>query len=58
MMKSKAPRPKIVNAGMAGAIATLIVFFAEVAGLDVPAEVAGALATLLAVGAGYLTPED
>ncbi len=57
-MKSKAPRPKIAAAGVAGALTVLIVYLAGLAGLAIPEEVAAAVAALLAFAAGYLTPED
>lgn len=50
-------RPKVKAAGTAGAVATLLVFIAKQAGLDVPAEVAAALTTLLAFVGGYLKRE-
>lgn len=41
-------------AGMAGALTILVVWIANSAGVDVPAEVASAFTTLTAFGAGYL----
>lgn len=47
-------QPKVQAAGAAGAVTTVIVFIASKLGLEVPAEVAAALTTLIATGAGYL----
>lgn len=50
-------RPKVKAAGAAGAAATVLVFIAKQAGIDIPAEVAAALTTLLAFVGGYLKAE-
>lgn len=47
---SLAPKPKVVAAGIGGAIVTIAVAL----GLDVSADVAAALATIIAFGLGYL----
>ncbi len=48
------PQPKVAAAGVAGALATIIVFIAAQSGVDVTAEVAAALTALIAFAAGYL----
>ena len=47
------PTPKVQAAGAAGAVTTVVVFIASQLGLEIPAEVAAALTTLFATGAGY-----
>lgn len=54
---SAAPYPKVAAAGAAGALATILVFVLTAAGVDVPAEVGAALATVLAFAASYLKSE-
>lgn len=46
--------PKVAAASLAGAVTTVLVWGAGVAGVDVPPEVAAALTTILAGAAGYL----
>ena len=46
--------PKVQAGGAAGAASIVIVFIAGQLGLDVPGEVGAALATLIAVTAGWL----
>jgi hypothetical protein len=49
------PVPKIVAAGLGGAVATLLVWLlSELAGRDMPAEAGAALAAVLAFAFGYL----
>jgi hypothetical protein len=48
------PTPKIQAAGAAGAATTVLVFVAGQLGLDITPEVAAAVTTLIATGAGYL----
>ncbi len=56
---SVAPRPKIAAAGIAGAATTILIWILhDLVGVEVPPEVAAALATLLAFAAGYLTPQS
>lgn len=45
---------KVAAAGIGGAVATVLVWVAEMAGLEVTPEVAAAFATIVAFGAGYL----
>ncbi len=48
------PRPKVIAAGAGGMSATVLVALVNALGLDMPAEVAAALVTVWAFGAGYL----
>ena len=52
---TRLPVPKVVAAGLGGAVATILLWLVEVTtGVEVPALVAGAATTLLAFAAGYL----
>jgi hypothetical protein len=53
---SAAPVPKVASAGITGAAVTLIISALGYYGIELPPEVAAALATLFAFVAGYLTP--
>ena len=53
-MDSKAPKPKVVAGGVAGAFTIVVVYAAGLAGLDVPAEVASAFTVLVSFVAGYV----
>lgn len=57
MDQSLAPRPKVAAAGAAGTAATAIVALAGAFGVDFPPEAAGAIVTLAAFIAGYITTE-
>lgn len=48
------PHPKVNAAGLAGAVSVLIVAVLSEVGVDLGPEVASALTTVLAFGAGYL----
>ena len=48
------PEKKIAAAGIAGAIATCLVWLTGQFGVDMPADVGAAFASLICVGAGYL----
>jgi len=50
------PEKKVTAAALAGAIATILVWILNLAGVDMPAEVAAALTTILAAVAGYMAP--
>lgn len=50
------PTKKVTAAGMGGAVATLVAFTLAQFGVDLSGEAAGALTTVFAFGAGYLTP--
>lgn len=52
------PSSKVAAAGAAGAVTTVVVWAASLAGVDVPPEVAAALTTLIATGAGWLKREN
>ena len=49
------PVPKVTAAGLGGAVATLVLFVANLCGVEVPPGVSAAIATVVAFGAGYLT---
>ncbi len=54
-MSVYAPVPKVIAAGLGGALATLLVWLLSAfGGPEVPAEAAAALSALLAFAAGYL----
>lgn len=46
--------PKVAAGGLAGAVTILVVYFAGLAGLDVPPEVASAFSVVVGAVAGYL----
>lgn len=52
-----APTSKMAAVGVAGAGAVVLVWVAGLLGIDMPAEVAAALAVLLNFGAGYFKSE-
>lgn len=51
------PTRKITATGVSGAVAVVIVWALGLLGADVPAEVAAAIATICAFGAGYATSD-
>jgi hypothetical protein len=53
---SKRPIRKVNAAGLAGAVATLVLWVVEATALTVPAPVAAAITTVVAAGIGYLVP--
>lgn len=50
------PEKKVTAATLAGAIATILVWVLHLTGVDIPAEVAAAITTILAAVAGYMAP--
>lgn len=52
---TSAPTNKVLAAGAAGAFSVVLVYTLSEFGIDMPAEVASAITTLLAFGAGYMT---
>lgn len=46
--------PKVATAGAAGAVTVVLVWIAELAGLDVPPEVASAFTVLISTAAGWV----
>lgn len=53
---SATPHPKVIAAGLAGALTTLIIFTVQqVFHQEVPGDVSAALTTIIAAAAGYLT---
>jgi hypothetical protein len=53
---SAAPVRKVSAGGIAGALSIVLVFVLGSMGVDVTAEVAAALTTIISFAAGYLTP--
>ncbi len=54
-----APQPKVVAAGLGGALATIVVWLIGVLfRVDVPPAVAAAIATVFSFAAGYITPPN
>ena len=51
---SRAPQPKVVAGGIAGAFTIVLVFAAGIAGVDVPPEVASAITVLASFATGYI----
>lgn len=51
---SRKPTSKVAAGGVAGAFSILLVWALEQGGLQVPAEVASALTTVVSFGAAYL----
>lgn len=57
MVRSMKPVRKVTAAGTSGALATVVVWIVDTAvGVEVPAVVAAAIATLVAAGTGYGVP--
>jgi hypothetical protein len=54
---TRRPTNKLTAAGIAGAVTTIGVWVAGLAGVDVAADVAAAFTTLLAVVAGYFVKD-
>jgi hypothetical protein len=52
---SNVPIPKVTAAGAAGAAVVVATYAAALFGVDVPAEVSAAVATIAAFAAGWLT---
>jgi len=53
---SKVPHVKVAAAGIGGAVSTVVIAIIEAAGGNVSPDLAAAIATIVAFGAGYLTP--
>lgn len=51
------PNPKTISATLAAAVVTIVVYLASLFGATVPAEVQGALTTILVAVAAYVTPQ-
>jgi putative flippase GtrA len=57
-MKALAPRAKVVAGGLGGALGVIVVWLLTTYGnVEVPAEVAAAIATIFSIVLGYITPE-
>ena len=48
------PTPKVAAAGAGGAASIVLIYVLSLVGITLPPEVAAAITTLLAFGAGYL----
>lgn len=51
---SYTPTPKVAAAGAGGATSIILIYVLSLMGVELPPEVAAAIATLLAFAAGYL----
>jgi hypothetical protein len=51
------PTNKILAAGIGGAVSVVLAWLLGVFGVDVPAEVAAAMTTIIAFAFGYMTKE-
>jgi len=49
--------PKILSAGIAGAITVVLLWVLSMFGVNVPAEVASAVTIIVAFAVGYLRPQ-
>lgn len=49
------PQPKVLAAGVAGALTTILVYILGTQGVTIPADVAAAGTTVIAFVAGYFT---
>jgi len=54
---SLAPTNKVGSGILAGAVVTLVVWILSLFGVDMPAEVAAALTTVIALGTAYLVQD-
>lgn len=52
-----APSRKITSVALAGALTTIAVWVASLASVEVPGQVAAAITTVLAFGAGYVVKD-
>lgn len=52
------PRPKVAAAGIAGAFTALLVWVLATFGVEMPAEAASAVTTLVAFAAGWFKAEQ
>jgi hypothetical protein len=50
------PEKKVTAATLAGAVVTIVVWILKLSGVDLPAEVATAITTVLVAVAGYMAP--
>jgi putative flippase GtrA len=53
---SLVPTRKVASGALGGAVATIILWIIDVAGVDVPQAVAGAITTVVAIAIAYLVP--
>lgn len=52
-----APTAKIAASGIGGSVSVVLIWLAGMAGIEVPPEVAGAVATIISFFSGYLVRE-
>lgn len=57
-MNSNIPNTKVIAGGAAGALVSVLVWVVSLFGLDIPAEVAGALVVLVTFATSYFVPES
>lgn len=55
--QGKMPSKKVASGGLAGGLSILLVWALNELGMEVPAEVAAAIATLVSFAVGYFVPE-
>lgn len=55
--RTAAPTRKVAWGGAAGGISTLIIIIAQALGINIPAEITAAIATLVTAGAAYCARE-
>jgi hypothetical protein len=56
-MMNIAPTPKMNAVGIGGAVAIILVWGLSIAGIEMPAAVASAVATVISFALGWMTPE-
>jgi hypothetical protein len=52
------PTPKVAGAGMGGGVAVILIWLIESSGVTVPAEVAGAIASLVSFALAWLIADN
>lgn len=52
------PQPKVLAAGVAGALTTILVYILGTQGVAIPADVAAAITTVISFVAGYFTSNN
>ena len=53
---SLVPSRKVASGALGGAVATIVLWVIDTAGVDVPQAVAGAITTVVAIAIAYLVP--
>lgn len=54
---SSMPTQKVAAAGISGAVSIVLIYIASQLGLELPAEVAAAITTIVSFASGYLVKE-